>query len=78
MAEYRMIPSSSQLHPFLYTDHTFFLFRSFVAVRGTKRIDDLDRSARNQLMGGSEQGLDSMEKEYLAAMRGERDLAVVS
>ena len=48
------------------------------AVRGTKRVDDLDRAARNQLMGGSEEGLDCMEKEYLAAMRGERDIAVVS
>ena len=49
-----------------------------LAVRGTTRVDDLDRTAGNQLMGGSEQGLDSMEKEYLAAMRGERDLTVVS
>ena len=49
------------------------------AVRGTKRADDaLDRFSSNQLMGGSEQGIDNMEKEYLAAMRGERDVTVVS
>jgi hypothetical protein len=48
-------------------------------IRGTRRID-ADDSSMAALLGstGEGKGLDSMEQEYLAALKGEKDVSVVS